>query len=63
MMSYKKKTYTVIGDIPMRVIQCCAEELSFPLSDNIYTQAVLYGEYPDIYKILIGTPVPKIYPP
>ena len=61
-MSYKKKTSTVIGDIPMRVIKFCAEELSFPLSD-IYTRAVLYGEYPDIYKIEIVTPVPKIYPP
>ena len=61
-MSYKKKTSTVIGDIPMRVIQFCAEELSFPLSD-IYTRAVLYGEYPDIYKIEIVTPVPKICPP
>ena len=61
-MSHKKKTATVIGDIPMRLIKFCAEELSFPLCD-IYTRAVLFGEYPDIYKIEIVTPVPKVYPP
>ena len=49
-MSHKKKTATVIGDIPMRLIKFCAEELSFPLCD-IYTRAVLFGEYPEIYKI------------
>ena len=43
-------------------IKFCAEELSFPLCD-IYTRAVLFGEYPDIYKIEIVTPVPKVYPP
>jgi ACT domain-containing protein len=32
-MSIKKKTSTVLGDIPMKVIKFCAEELSFPLSD------------------------------
>ena len=61
-MSVKKKTATVIGDIPMKVIKFCAEELSFPLSD-IYTRSVLYGEYPDIYKLEIVTPAPKVYPP
>ena len=61
-MSHKKKTATVTGDIPMRVVKFCAEELSFPLCD-IYTRAVLYGEYPAIYKIEIVTPVPKVFPP
>ena len=60
--SVKKKTATVIGDIPMKLIKYCAEELSFPLCD-IYTRAVLYGEYPDSYKEEIVTPVPKIFPP
>ena len=46
----------------MKVIKFCAEELSFPLSE-IYTRAVLYGEYPDIYKLEIVTPAPKVYPP
>ena len=61
-MSHKKKTATVIGDIPMRLIKFCAEELSFPLCD-IYTPAVLFREYPEIYKIEIVTPVPKVCPP
>ena len=57
-MSHKKKTATVIWDIPMRLIKFSAEELSFPLCD-IYTQAVLFGEYPEIYQIEIVTPVPN----
>ena len=61
-MSIKKKTSTVTGDIPMKLIRYCAEELSFPLSD-IYTRAVLFGEYPNIYKLEIVTPAPKVYPP
>ena len=40
--SVKKKTATVIGDVTMKVIKFCAEELSFPLSD-IYIHAVKQG--------------------
>ena len=61
-MSLTKKTDTAIGDIPMKVIRLCAEELSFPLSD-IYTRAILYGEYPNLYKLEIVTPAAKVYPP
>ena len=46
----------------MTIIKFCAEELSFPLCD-IYTRSVLYGEYPDIYKLEIVTPAAKVYPP
>ena len=60
-MSTKKKTLTVLRDVPMKVLKYCAEEISFPLSD-IYTRAVLYGEYPNIYKLEIVTPAPKVYP-
>ena len=45
-MSTKNKISTVIGDVPMKLIKFCAEELSFPLSD-IYLKAVTNGEYPD----------------
>ena len=58
----KKKIATIKGDIPMKVIQFCAEELSFPLTD-IYTRAVMFGEYPNIYKLEVVTPAPKVYPP
>ena len=61
-ISHKKRTATVIDDIPMKVIRYCAEELSFPLSD-IYERAILHGEYPNIYKQEIVTPAPKVYPP
>jgi hypothetical protein len=61
-MSLTKKTATAIGDIPMKVIRLCEEELSFPLSD-IYTRAILYGEYPNLYKLEIVTPAAKVYPP
>ena len=60
-MSQKKKTSTVIGDIPMKVVKLCAEEISFPLSD-IFTRSVLLGEYPEIYKMVIITPVSKVFP-
>ena len=60
--SIKKKTATVIGDIPMTVIKFCAEEISFPLSD-VYIRAIEFGEYPDLYKVEIVTPVPKVFPP
>jgi hypothetical protein len=61
-MSIKKKTCTLSGDVPMKVIKFCAEEISFPLSD-IYDRAVSHGEYPDLYKMEIVTPAPKCYPP
>ena len=60
-MSIKKKTSTVTGDIPMKLIKYCAEELSFPLYD-IYLRALVFGEYPDVYKVEIVTPAPKVYP-
>ena len=40
----------------------CAEEIYFPLS-NVYSRAVAFDEYPDIYKVEIVTPAPKVYPP
>ena len=61
-MSVKKKTATVVGDIPMKVITFCAEELSFPLTE-VYTRALLFGEYPNYYKLEIVTPAAKVYPP
>ena len=61
-MLFKKKKATVVGDIPMKVIQFCVEELSFLLCD-IYTRSVLHGEYPDIYKLEVVTPAAKVYPP
>ena len=56
----KKKTSTIKGVIP--IFKYCAEEFSFSLTD-IYTRAVMFGEYPNLYKQEIVTPVPKVHPP
>ena len=53
-MSTKNKILTVIGDVHMKLITFCAEELS---------QSGNKREYPDIYKMEIVTPAPKVYPP
>ena len=46
----------------MKIIKFCAEELSFPLSD-VFSHAILLGEFPHIYKLEIVTPAPKVFPP
>ena len=61
-MGVKKKTSTVTGDVPMKLIKFCAEDMSFPLAE-IYERAIKHGEYPNVYKYEIVTPVPKTYPP
>ena len=58
----KSNSATVIGDIPIKVIKLFGYELSFPLS-NIYKRGAKYGEYPDVWKMEIVTPAPKVYPP
>ena len=50
------------GDVPWRIICEFSVELSFPLS-NIYNTGTEKGEWPNIWKYEIVTPVPKIYPP
>ena len=58
----KSKTATVIGDIPWKVIKEFSPFLSYPLED-IYNRSVIHGEYANIWKIEIVTPVPKVFPP
>jgi len=58
----KNKSATIPGDILIKVIQRFGYELSFPLSD-IYKRCCKHGEYPDIWKSEVVTPVPKIHPP
>ena len=53
---------TVKGDIPTKIIKMFGYELSFPLS-NIFTRCCTAGEYPNIWKIEMVTPVPKKFPP
>ena len=52
---------TVHGDFPAKLIKHFAAYLAEPFSDIINT-SVRRGEYPDIYKFEISTPIPKSYP-
>ena len=58
----KKKSSTVCGDIPWRIISEYSVELSFPLA-NIYNTSTLSGTWPNLWKFEYVTPVPKVYPP
>ena len=53
---------TVKNDIPAKIIKRFAAYLAEPFT-NILNTAIRRGEYPDIYKYEICTPVPKSYPP
>ena len=52
----------VRGDIPAKVLKACAESLAMPISDLINT-CMTQGIWPDIFKIEVVTPVPKVNPP
>ena len=57
----KTNTSTVKDDIPAKIIKEFACELAAPLTDVINTMVIL-GEFPDIWKVEIVSPVPKVYP-
>ena len=52
---------TVPGDVPARIIKQIAAYLAEPLTD-IFNTGLRQGEYPEIYKFEICTPVPKVHP-
>ena len=52
---------TVPGDIPAKLIKQFAAYLAEPLTD-IFNSSLRRGEYPDVYKFEICTPVPKVHP-
>ena len=52
---------TVPGDIPAKLIKQFAAYLAEPLTD-IFNSGLRRGEYPDIYKFEVCTPVPKSHP-
>ena len=58
----KTNTSTVKDDIPAKLIKEFAPELSAPLAD-ILNCMVIRGEYPDVWKLEMVTPVAKVYPP
>ena len=52
---------TVPGDVPVRIIKQFAAYLAEPLTD-IFNTGLRRGEYQEIYKFKICTPVPKVHP-
>ena len=52
---------TVLGDFPAKLIKHFAAYLADPFT-NIVNASIAQGEYPQIYKYEISTPVPKVYP-
>ena len=61
-VSEKTNTSTVKNDIPAKLIKEFAPELSGPLA-NILNCMVTRGEFPNIWKLEMVTPVAKKYPP
>ena len=53
---------TVIGDFQPKLTKLFAAYIAEPLTDVINT-SIRDGQYPEIYKKEICTPVPKLYPP
>ena len=58
----KTNKATVRGDLPARLIKEFAAYLADPFTDIINT-SLKRGEYPQIYKFEVSTPVPKVFPP
>ena len=52
---------TVSGDFPARLIKHFAAYLAEPLSD-IFNTGLRRGEYPQLYKYEVSTPVQKVHP-
>jgi hypothetical protein len=50
------------GDIPARILKQFSQEISIPVTDVI-NSSIKQGVWPDIFKLEIVTPVPKVYPP
>jgi hypothetical protein len=57
----KTNKATVHGDFPATLIKQFAAYIAEPLTDIINT-SVRRGEYPQLYKFEVCTPVPKCYP-
>ena len=58
----KTNKATAPGDFPVKLSKLFAAYLAEPLCDIINT-SIRRGEYPNLYKFEISTPVPKNHPP
>ena len=61
-MKMNTKKASVKDDIPMSIIKEFAAELADPLA-HILNSGLAEGQYPEIWKFEMITPVPKVYPP
>ena len=50
------------GDIPAKILKHFAKQIGKPVTDVINT-SIRQGCWPDIFKLEIVTPVPKVFPP
>ena len=57
-----KKTFSVPGDIPPRVLEEMLPAFILPIND-IIKSAVQTGVYPTDFKLETVIPLPKVYPP
>ena len=62
MVKLKANKATVPGDFPPKLTKIFAAYIAEPLTDVINT-SIRRGEYPQIYKYEVSTPIPKNYPP
>ena len=62
LMKIRTNKSTVPGDLPAKLIKEFAVSLAEPFADIVNT-IFRRGEYPQIYKYEIPTPVPKVRPP
>ena len=57
-----QKAATVQGDIPIKLITEFSVELAFPLA-HIIRFCLSNGVYPDLWKLEMVSPAPKVFPP
>ena len=56
-----KKSSSIVGDIPMKLVNEFTHELSLPLT-HIINSIFETKKYPEVWKKEVITPIPKIYP-
>ena len=61
LVSMKANKSSRVGDVPAKLLKLFAAYLAEPLA-SIINCSIRYGDYPDIWKDEIATPIPKAYP-
>ena len=56
------KKSSVKGDVPGKIFKLFAKELAKPVSD-VVNSSIHQEIWPDIFKLEVVTPVPKVFPP